>query len=76
VAAVAEQAGKPADARMALERAVRLAPDRPEVGARLVDFYIRNRDFERATTRLTELLERFPTDPQLLQMTGRIIGSE
>jgi tetratricopeptide (TPR) repeat protein len=73
VAAVAEEAGKPADARLALERAASLAPDRPEVGARLVDFYIRHRDFERATTRLTELLDRFPTDPQLLQMTGRII---
>jgi tetratricopeptide (TPR) repeat protein len=76
VARVAEQAGKPADARMALERAASLASDRPEVGAQLVDFYIRHRDFERATLQLTELLDRFPTNPQLLRMTGRIVDTD
>ena len=73
VARLAEKTGKLADARLALERASRLAPDRADLAARLIDFYIRTHQLEEATSRLAEALERFPTDPQLLRMTERLI---
>lgn len=73
VARLAEKTGKPADARLALERASRLAPDRADLAARLIDFYIRNHQLVEATSELAEALDRFPTDPELLRMTERLI---
>jgi tetratricopeptide (TPR) repeat protein len=73
VARLAEKTGKPADARLALERASRLAPDRADLVARLIDFYIRNHQLVEATSELAEALDRFPTNPELLRMTERLI---
>jgi tetratricopeptide (TPR) repeat protein len=73
VARLAEKTGKQADARLALERASRLAPERADLAARLIDFYIRNHQLMEATSKLADALDRFPTDPQLLRMTERLI---
>jgi tetratricopeptide (TPR) repeat protein len=71
-ASIAQRAEMPADAKMALERAVELAPDRPEVAARLVEFHLRRGEYMDATFRLSDYLERFPTDPRLLRQAERL----
>ena len=72
VATVAERAGQPGDARLALERAAALAGDRPEISARLVDFLLRHGDYMEAALKLSAALDRFPTNPALLRLAGRL----
>jgi Tfp pilus assembly protein PilF len=71
-ARVAEKAGETSDARLALERAVKVEPESPEHAARLVDFLIRNGEFLDALTQLSRFLDRFPTNERLLRLADRL----
>ena len=72
IAAVAEQAGKPEDALLALERAVEVEPDSPQLAARLVELQLRMGRYTEATITLSESLDRHPTDRGLLNLIDRL----
>ncbi len=72
IAAVAEGSGKTSDAILALERAVEIEPNEARHAAALVSFQIRNRDFVEAAGALSQALDRFPTDPELLRLAERL----
>jgi tetratricopeptide (TPR) repeat protein len=69
---VAEKAGDLEDARLALQRATELAPDRPDLAARLVEFLLRHGRFMDAALHLSTFLDRFPSDPKLLRLAGQL----
>ncbi len=71
-AAVAERCDKVADARLALRRASELNSSRADIGALLVAFQIRQASYLDATMLLSQLLDRFPTDPQLLRLAQQL----
>jgi len=72
VARVAELAGRLEDARLALRRAAEVAPERVDVGARLVDFHLRHGDLMDAALTLSRWMDRYPTEPRLVQLAGRL----
>ena len=72
ISMMAEKAGEISDARFALERAVVVEPDSPEMAARLVDFHLRHGQYMDATLRLNEFTSRFPSDPRLLRQAERL----
>jgi len=74
VAATAEAAGALSDARLALQRAEELAPDRVDVGLRLADFLLRHGQYMRAAMVLSRQLDRHPMDPRLITMAARLQG--
>ncbi len=74
VAATAEAAGAVSDARLALQRAEQLAPERLDVGVRLADFLLRHGNYMRAAIVLSRQLERHPMDPRLIALAARLQG--
>jgi Flp pilus assembly protein TadD len=69
---VAEEADKPADALLALGRAVEIDSESPDLVARLVSLQLRNGRFTEAALTLSRALDRFPTDPQLLRLAEKL----
>jgi tetratricopeptide (TPR) repeat protein len=72
ISAAAEAAGEIGDARLALRRAVELAPESSAQAARLVDFELRHGQYMEAALDLGRFLDRFPTDPTLLRLADRL----
>jgi Tfp pilus assembly protein PilF len=72
IARVAEKAGQPDDANLALTRAVTVDPSDPSLRARLVEYQLRRGELMQATLTLSEALDRFPTDPRLLRLADRL----
>lgn len=72
IAAVAEQAGKPEEALLALGRAVEIESDSPRLAALLVELQLRTGHYTEATMTLSESLDRHPTDPGLLNLVDRL----
>jgi Flp pilus assembly protein TadD len=72
IAVVAEEAGKPADALLALGRAVEIEPESPDLVARLAALQLRTGRFTEAAVTLSHALDRFPTDPGLLRLAEKL----
>ena len=72
IAVVAEEAGKPADALLALSRAVEIESESPRLAARLAALQLRTGRFTEAALTLSRALDRFPTDPELLRLAERL----
>jgi Flp pilus assembly protein TadD len=72
IASVAEQAGKPADALLALERAVEIEPGTPRLAVLLVELQLRTGRYAEAAMSLSRALDRHPTDPGLLRLADRL----
>lgn len=72
VARVAERVGRRDDARLALQRAAEVAPDRVDLGALLVDYHLRHGELMDAALTLSRWMDRYPTDPRLVQLAGRL----
>lgn len=69
---VAERAGDLEDARLALQRATELAPDRSDLAVRLVALLLRHGRFMDAALHLSTFLDRFPNDPKLLRLAAQL----
>jgi len=72
IAVVAEEAGKPADALLALGRAVEIEPQSPDLVARLAALQLRTGRFTEAAVTLSHALDRFPTHPGLLRLAEKL----
>jgi len=72
VARVAERVGRFDDARLALERVTEIRADDPNLLGRLVEYHLRRGEYMRAAMRLSEGLNRFPTDRGLLRLAEEL----
>ena len=72
VSRLATKADKRADARLALQRAVEVAPDRADLRARLVSLLLDQGRYMQAAMVLSNALDRFPTDQRLLRLAARL----
>lgn len=72
VSRLATKADKRADARLALQRAVEVAPNRADLRARLVSLLLDQGRYMQAAMVLSNALDRFPTDQRLLRLAARL----